>query len=184
MSNIQFHATHVASGRSLPLCFLVSLPQRFDPSLIYPSKIRNGLNSMKTNDKKISNLSVSPRNALRAAISFTSFRTPFQPPAAGLQPPEPNRNSSGLESRLTYRKQSLVPESNRNKVDISASARPAQGGKKRGPEEIRAPFGVEGRIRARARAGRGGRCESSPWASAFRLPPKRSSRCGCAARRG
>jgi len=127
MSNIQLHAIPMPAGRSLPLCLPVSLPSLPDLLLICPLKIRNGLNPMKTNDKRISNLSAFPANALRAPICFISstssaseFRRHCFPLAAEARSVKAaNRNSSLLEFRPSHRKQSLVPKSNRNKTRIS-----------------------------------------------------------------
>ena len=98
----------VAGGLSLPLCLFASLP----PLLIYPLKIRIHVNRCKIKAFEISNLSASPANALRRGALG------LQPPASCFEPTDPNRNSSGLEFRLTHRKQSLLPKSNRSKMTI------------------------------------------------------------------
>jgi len=73
MSNIQLHAMSAATGRSLP-------PHR-NLLLIYPLKIRNGLNSMKTNDKKF--LIYPSPGLMRSGTAL--WTSSLQRPASSLQ---------------------------------------------------------------------------------------------------
>jgi len=117
MSNIQFRRCGEASPsrcehrESRGVAFLASPTPNSALLLICPQNIRNRVNSMKTNDKEISNLSSAPDHVIRAGGSLSVKLS-----TAGLRPSEPNRQIRILEAGLSDWKQRVAPGSNRQET--------------------------------------------------------------------